>query len=246
MRMLPDKSLKPRRLGRPPRVTAAQIADAALAIGLDRATVRNVAERLGMSVPGLYHHVRTREELLAMAAAHSLGTLALPAHEGQPLEDWLISYARFVYDALLAQPELVGQILAGTVHTLRLAQHIERFLEVLTGSGRTVADAYDDYALLMAAVTGGAASAIGRAASFDAGHPTLVDLRRAAKALGGDDAPLVQELLRRRRREPDPFDVVRVAIGSIVECVAGGTRPVTPRAQRGRSPRVTRDLGPRS
>jgi AcrR family transcriptional regulator len=218
MRMLPDKSSAPRRLGRPPRVTAAQIADAALAIGLDRATVRNVAERLGMSVPGLYHHVRTREELLAMAAAHSLGTLALPENEGQALEDWLTSYARFVYDALLAQPELIGQILAGTVNTLRLAQHIERFLEVLTGHGRALPDAYDDYALLMAAVTGGAASAIGRAASIDAGHPTLVDLRRAAKALGPDDTTLVQELLRRRRREPDPFDVVRVAIHS----VAGG------------------------
>jgi AcrR family transcriptional regulator len=218
MRMLSDKSPAPRRLGRPPRVTAAQIADAALAIGLDRATVRNVAERLGMSVPGLYHHVRTREELLAMAAAHSLGTLALPENEGQPLEDWLTSYARFVYDALLAQPELIGQILAGTVNTLRLAQHIERFLEVLTGHGRALPDAYDDCALLMAAVTGGAASAIGRAASIDAGHPTLVDLRRAAKALGPDDTTLVQELLRRRRREPDPFDVVRVAIHSI----AGG------------------------
>jgi AcrR family transcriptional regulator len=218
MRMLSDKSSAPRRLGRPPRVTAAQIADAALAIGLDRATVRNVAERLGMSVPGLYHHVRTREELLAMAAAHSLGTLALPQNEGQPLEDWLTSYARFVYDALLAQPELIGQILAGTVNTLRLAQHIERFLEVLTGHGRALPDAYDDYALLMAAVTGGAASAIGRAASIDAGHPTLVDLRRAAKALGPDDTTLVHQLLRRRRREPDPFDIVRVAIHSI----AGG------------------------
>jgi AcrR family transcriptional regulator len=218
MRMLPDKSSAPRRLGRPPRVTAAQIADAALAIGLDRATVRNVAERLGMSVPGLYHHVRTREELLAMAAAHSLGTLALPENEGQSLEDWLTSYARFVYDALLAQPELIGQILAGTVNTLRLAQHIERFLEVLTGHGRALPDAYDDYALLMAAVTGGAASAIGRAASIDAGHPTLVDLRRAAKALGPDDTTLVHQLLRRRRREPDPFDIVRVAIHSI----AGG------------------------
>jgi AcrR family transcriptional regulator len=216
--MLSDKSSAPRRLGRPPRVTAAQIADAALAIGLDRATVRNVAERLGMSVPGLYHHVRTREELLAMAAAHSLGTLALPENEGQSLEDWLTSYARFVYDALLAQPELIGQILAGTVNTLRLAQHIERFLEVLTGHGRALPDAYDDYALLMAAVTGGAASAIGRAASIDAGHSTLVDLRRAAKALGPDDTTLVHELLRRRRREPDPFDVVRVAIHTI----AGG------------------------
>jgi hypothetical protein len=108
---------------------------------------------------------------------------------------------------------------------------LHRFLEVLTSHGRAVPEAYNDYALLMAAVTGGAASAIGRAASIDAGHPTLVDVRRAAKALGRDDATLVQELLRRRRREPDPFEIVRVAIDSIgAEVAAYAATPpdVTP------------------
>src|SRR5438045_8313367 len=103
----------PARVGRPPTVTSAEIAEAALAVGLDRATVRNVADHLGMSVPGLYHHVRTREELLAMAAAHSLGALELPAYHGQEWTEWLLDYARFVYDALVAQPEIIGQVLAG-------------------------------------------------------------------------------------------------------------------------------------
>jgi len=207
--------MPPSRLGRPPRVTPAQIAEAALEIGLDRATVRNVAELLGMSVPGLYHHVRTREDLLAMAAAHSLQALQLPDHRGQPLETWLTEYSRFVYDALVAQPELIGQILAGTVNTLRQVQHLERFFEVLTEHGRTVTDAYDAYAMLMAAVTGAAASTIGHDAAAEAGHPTLGDLRRAADALGRDEVPLVDELLRRRRREPDPFDAVLVAVEQI-------------------------------
>ena len=121
----------PARVGRPPTVTSAEIAEAALAVGLDRATVRNVADHLGMSVPGLYHHVRTREELLAMAAAHSLGALELPAYHGQEWTEWLLDYARFVYDALVAQPEIIGQVLAGTVNTLRAAQHLEGFFEVL-------------------------------------------------------------------------------------------------------------------
>src|SRR6478609_10318219 len=92
-----------RRVGRPPRVTTDQIAEAALAIGLDHATVRTVAEHLGMSVPGLRYYVRTREELLAMAAAHGLGELPLPVDEGQPWTEWLVDYSRFVYDALVAQ-----------------------------------------------------------------------------------------------------------------------------------------------
>ncbi len=66
---MPAATESAKRLGRPPRVTAKQIAEAALAIGLEHATIRNVAARLDMSVPGLRHHVRTREDLVAMYGA---------------------------------------------------------------------------------------------------------------------------------------------------------------------------------
>lgn len=214
MRMVYDKGAA-RRVGRPPRVDSAQIAEAALAIGLEHATIRNVAEHLGMSVPGLYHHVRTREDLVAMAAAHSLSTLELPEDNGQPVEEWLRDYATFVHDALVAQPELVGQILAGTVNTLREAQHLEAFLGVLARRGSTIPDAYDDFELLMAAVVGAATSAIGHASAEAAGHPRLDDLRRAATAFGPDESPLVHELVSRRRRRPDTFEVVDTVITRI-------------------------------
>ena len=94
-----------------------------------------------MSVPGLYHHVRTREELLAIAAAHGLSELPLPEDRGQPWTTWLAEYARFVYDALVAQPEIIGQIVAGTIDTIRMAQHIERFFTVLAKHGFTVEEA---------------------------------------------------------------------------------------------------------
>ena len=209
------------RVGRPPTISTAQIAEAALDVGLERATVRNVAERLGMSVPGLYHHVRTREELLAMAAAHTLGALELPEDRGQEWEEWLLDYARFVYDALVAQPEIVGQILAGTVNTLRQAQHLERFFEVLGARGFTVAEAYEAYQQLMSAVTGAATFRIGQRAAKDAGHPPLADLGRAARALGVETVPLVEGLVRLRRPpEPDPFDTVRHVVFGIA-----GRRP---------------------
>ncbi len=88
-----------------------------------------------MSVPGLYHHVRTREELLAMAAAHGLGEVPLPQDHGQPWTEWMLEYGRFVFDALVAQPEIIGQILAGTYNTIRLAQHLESIFTVLTDAG---------------------------------------------------------------------------------------------------------------
>jgi AcrR family transcriptional regulator len=206
------------KLGRPPRVTTSQIAEAALAIGLDRATVRNVAEYLGMSVPGLYHHVRTREELLAVAAAHTLGGLDLPEYRGQGWSEWLLDYAGFVYDALVAQPEVIGQILSGTVNTLRQVQHLERFFEVLGAHGFSVVEAYDTYLQLMAAVTGAATFSIGRRSATDAGHAPMLDLRRAAKALGTDAAPLVHEFLScGPAPDVEPFDTVRLVVAGIAQ-----------------------------
>ncbi len=184
--------------------------------------MRNVADYLGMSVPGLYHHVRTREDLLAMAAAHSLGELELPEYGAQEWTEWLLDYARFVYDALVARPEIIGQVIAGTVNTLRQAQHLERFFEVLGAHGFTVAEAHDTYQQLMAAVVGAAASCVGRRAATEAGHPPLVDLRRAAKALGTESVPLVHELVRGRRiPDTDAFDAVRLVVVGIAAERAG-------------------------
>jgi len=212
MIMMSDKSSLRKKAGRPARVTTAQIAEAALDLGLENATIRNVAERLEMSVPGLYHHVRSREDLLAMAAAHSLGALELPLREGPDLGDWLTRYARFVFDALVAQPELIGQIVAGTVNTMRLAQHLERFLEVLSDDGWSLQEAYDAYGMLTATVVGAAASEIGIRAADSAGHSSSDDLRRATQALGPDETPLVSALMRDRHREPNPFKAVEAAV----------------------------------
>jgi len=206
-----------KKLGRPARVTPAQIAEAALDIGLDRATVRNVADHLGMSVPGLYHHVRTREELLAMAAAHSLGEVPLPEDDGQSWDEWLLEYGRFVYDALVAQPEVVGQILAGTYSTIRMAQQMERIFEVLTSRGFTVAEADVAYQRLVTAVNGASVAAISRRATSDAGHPLFEDLNRAVQALGPDTVPLVAELVADGDADGiDPFDAVRLVVHAMV------------------------------
>ena len=227
--MTSDQQQAPaKRLGRPPRITPAEIAEAALAIGLDQATIRNVAERLGMSVPGLYHHVRTREELLAMAAAHSLGQVPLPADHGQPWTAWMLEYGRFVYDALVAQPEIVGQILAGTYNTIRLAQHLEGIFRVLTARGFSVEEADLVRRRVIDAVNGAAISEIGRRASLGDGHPRLDDLRRAVQALGPTTVPLLAELVSATddpdrsvtyrsgdTDRSDPFDTVRLVVAAM-------------------------------
>ena len=210
-----DKSILRKRPGRPAGVSTTEIAEAALGLGLENATIRTVAERLGMSVPGLYHHVRTREDLLAIAAAHSLGAAELPPHEGLELDEWLTNYGRFVFDALVAQPEVIGQIIAGTVNTVRMAQHLERFLQVLSDHGRSLQEAYDAYRFLNATIVGAAASEIAIRAAEEAGHSSTEDLRRAARALGPDKSPLMSELTQGSYHEPEPFVIVEAAVARL-------------------------------
>jgi AcrR family transcriptional regulator len=205
--------------GRPPRVTAAQIAEAALAIGLDRATIRNVAERLDMSVPGLYHHVRTRDDLLAMAAAHTLGELPLPLDRGQPWTEWMLDYGRFVFDAQVHQPELIGQILASTYNSFREAQHLEQIFEVLTARGFTVGEADIIRRRVAEAVNGAAIAEISDRSRRGDGHSRTEDLARAVQALGPESVPLVVDLVTADHggADPggDPFETVRLVVAAL-------------------------------
>lgn len=150
--------LTTKRLGRPPRVDRASIAEAALAIGLDRATVRSVAQQLGMSVPGLYHHVSGRDDLVQLAIEHTLRDLALPEDTGQHWSQWLWDYARFVHDALVDDPEIIPHLLDGEVNTEREAEHRRRVVAVLRSRGFTVAEARNAYYDVQTGALGAAAN----------------------------------------------------------------------------------------
>jgi AcrR family transcriptional regulator len=202
------------RVGRPPRVTRQQIAEAALAIGLERATIRAVADYLDMSVPGLYYHVGSRDDLLHLAAEYSFGRLALPKDTGQHWTKWLLDYASFVSRALVEHPEIVMQLLVGDRDTLRQAEHIERVLELLTDRGFAVDDAYHAYSRLMPVVVGAAASEIQSRATTRAGRPLAAELRRAIALVPGDRMPVLKSLLGKNLEgiERDSFASVRLAV----------------------------------
>src|SRR4051794_5335215 len=75
-RLVPEAT-KPR-VGRPPRISRALIAEAAHDIGLDEVTMRAVAERLGVGIASLYHHVDGRDDLLRLAAEHGAARARQP------------------------------------------------------------------------------------------------------------------------------------------------------------------------
>src|SRR5687768_9044404 len=97
------------RLGRPPRISRAMIAEAAHELGLDGLTLRAVAEHLGVSIAALYHHVSSKDDLMRLAAEYSVARVPRPEDRGQHWALWLAEWADYNLDAFLARPGLLTQ-----------------------------------------------------------------------------------------------------------------------------------------
>jgi AcrR family transcriptional regulator len=151
--------------GRPPRVDRDAIAVAALEIGLEHVSVRAVADRLGMSVPGLYHHVTGRDDIVQLAVEHSMRDLPLPDDTGQHWSLWLWDYARFVHDALVDDPEIIGHLLAGEINVEREAEHRRRVVALLRSRGFTTREAEAAYRDVQTGALGAAADDVLRRAT---------------------------------------------------------------------------------
>jgi AcrR family transcriptional regulator len=104
-----------RRIGRPPRIDAAAIAKAVMEVGVDEATVRNVAALLGVSVPGLYHHVNGRQDLLRIAAERTVAEIRMPDDGRMHWAQWLRMWGRFVRSEVIIQPEMAALFASGRV-----------------------------------------------------------------------------------------------------------------------------------
>ena len=140
---------------RPPaRIDRAMIARAAYQIGLDRVTMKGVADRLGVSVPGLYHHVRGRDDLMRLGAEYSAAELHVPVDRDQHWAAWLLEWARYSHDAFVAQPALLGQFLSGSLGVDRMVTHVNAVIGVLFRHGFSpieAVDAYDSSAIVPSA-----------------------------------------------------------------------------------------------
>ena len=102
-----------RTVGRPPRISREDIADAALAIGLSSVKMKAVGERLGVDHSSLYRHVKGRDELIFMALDRAVSKLDW---EQDPADwrDFLRSRAMAVWALCAAYPGLASSLRAMT------------------------------------------------------------------------------------------------------------------------------------
>jgi AcrR family transcriptional regulator len=169
---------KPRRVGRPARIDKDAIAEAVLEIGLDQSSMKAVAEHLGVSVPGLYHHVRNRKEMLLLAAQRSMAQMQLPNHEGKHWSEWLREWGRYSRNAFIEEPEVLGQFLSGAVSWELVVEVIDSVISVLTQQEFTPVSALAAWDAIGSCAVGSAVAAIRYRSAVESGHPPKAEWHR--------------------------------------------------------------------
>lgn len=187
LRAVPDRSGPGPRRGRPPRIDRAAIAQAAGEIPLSDLSLRSVADRLGVSVPGLYHYVQGRDELFALAAEQSVRRLPLPADHDQHWAVWLYQWAVYIRGAFVSDPGLLKQYVEGAIGVEVMADNVDAALALCVRQGFSANDALDAYQLVAESALGAAVSQIREDQAREEGRPFHRQLRRI---LASGDQPL--------------------------------------------------------
>jgi AcrR family transcriptional regulator len=182
-----------RRPGRPPRIDRAAIARAAGEIPLAELTLRSVAERLGVSVPGLYHYVSGREDLIRLAAEQSALRMTMPVDHGQHWALWLYEWAAYNRRAFIGDPELLKHFIDGAVGPELMAPAIDRAIGLLMRQGFTAGEALEAFDLVSQCGLGSAIAAIRDERGRREGSP--FDLEVRSLIARGEQLPHLQRVL---------------------------------------------------
>jgi AcrR family transcriptional regulator len=210
-----EQSGKPR-LGRPPRISREMIVEAALEIGLDGLTLKAVADHLGVSVAGLYHHVSSKDDLMRLTAELSARKVPLPEDRGQHWALWLQEWATYNRDAFLAQPKLLTQYLDGMISTEAISSNVDAILGLLVRQGFTILEASAAYDLVTSCALGTAIGTI-REREARAADRSLSDAHKEVLAHADPDAlPYFRQLfdqLSTKGRQPFHDQIATVLCG---------------------------------
>ncbi len=228
----------PRRVGRPPRIDRAAIAEAVLDLGLDGISMKVVADHLGVSVAGLYHHVRNRRELLVLAAEYSIARVPAPEDRGQHWDEWLREWTRHVYSSFVEEPEVLSQFLTGALRWESMVTVIDSVIQVLGRAGFDPIAAVEAFDTVAFYAVGAAAHELRRRGAAAEGRSTMVELHRMVAAhppveLAGVRALLAVPPIHVATSFEDQLTTVLVGIAARRE---EDWHPVAERATSGRPP----------
>ncbi|WP_301176701.1 TetR/AcrR family transcriptional regulator [Actinomadura geliboluensis] len=193
--------------GRPPRISRAEILDAARRIvdeeGVGKLTMRRLAGEVGSTPMALYHHVRDKEELLLLLLDdYAARTLRRPAVPADPRER-VVAMAAAIREALAACPWIVEVLTADDLMATSALWFVDQILAGLAELGLSPERAVHGYRAIW---------------YYTAGE--IIVRSAAARRRAGDDRPTYRE---RVFAELDGAELPRLAE------VAGRWGPLTER-----------------
>jgi AcrR family transcriptional regulator len=191
----------PRR-GRPPRIDRSAIVKAALEIGTDGMTLRRVATHLGVSLPGLYHHVRNQDELLSLVTEGALTESPPPRYAGEDWATWLRRYATYIRTVLAAQPALLEKFICGVANPDGELEYVGEALDALTSQGLAPEQAIAAWAAVSAMAIGSVSEAHREHLQASTGQPWLARIITLIGRRPASDHPALRSIAESR---PDPF-----------------------------------------
>lgn len=182
-------------MGRPPKINREMIAEAAHEVGLADLTLRAVADRLGVSVAGLYHHIDGKNDLMRLAAEHAARRMTIPRDRGQHWAVWLREWARYSREAFISEPELLGQFLEGAISADAIAENADAILALLVRQGFDVDEAYAAYGSVSDCAVGSAVSTIRARHAASEGRPLGQEYGQVLSQRGADELPHLRALI---------------------------------------------------
>ncbi|MGH8530919.1 MAG: TetR/AcrR family transcriptional regulator [Nevskiales bacterium] len=183
------------RVGRPPRVSAQAIIAAAIELGLEDVTLRQVADRLGIGIATLYRHVSSRDEMVRLAAFQITLKRALPESGAAHWSELATRYAESLYESFLAEPQLIGELLKGRLGPHAEVDVLEQFLTAMSRHGFTTLASVQLFHAIGMVTIGAAAGQIGLQASEAAGTPWRNSIKRTLAERDADELPQVRRVL---------------------------------------------------
>lgn len=220
----------PARVGRPPRVSVAAIIEAAREIGLERVTLKEVAERLGVALATLYRHVKNRDELVRLAAFEAALERRLPDSAHAHWTELATRYAETLFESFVAEPQMIAELLKGRIGPHAEVDVLEQFLTEITKHGFSEEEGVQLFHAIGTLTIGAAAGAIGWKASRSAGMPWTTSLRHTLAERDAEELPRVRRVFP-RALDTDPHQW-RPALDALLAGVAAAREETLKRRTR--------------
>ncbi|MFF4347999.1 TetR/AcrR family transcriptional regulator [Streptomyces sp. NPDC001530] len=144
-------------VGRPRRIEARQIVDAARRIiqeeGVDAVSMRRVAKEVGTTPMALYHHVRDKDELLMLTLSGMAATVPRPALPDDPRER-VLATAVHMHAVLRGMPWVVEVLGLGDLTDKGALWMVEEIIASAVACGLTPDEAVRAYRTIWYCVYG--------------------------------------------------------------------------------------------